>query len=554
MNVKSRFLLLISAFLLVQVHLMAVTSDNVQGVYLYSSTLSSQGIDVVTNKLKANSVNQVYLLVKGTSGVLTDSTLIADFITAAHNAGIEVHFWYGISQDVAFMTSHPDAVVYHCPKPGTNDNKPYPMTNDANGRMNFLYPGYKEYVLGNIEWLLKNFNCDGIHLDNIRYHHLVYSFDQYHIDRAKSIGCNTDSLLALFISNYSTYSGAGWIASYNSGDPNIVKWVNMRKDIVNEYILGVKNLIQQNKPAIELSASFTPELNNDAMVHYSQDYTICSPNLDRIMPSAFVIDYGGTPAWIKTVTEGALALVSTNCKISTGIQTSTTPATQVEQGIMSAVEGGSCGVVCNRFENTSDEQWAVIKNLYATVLPVELTSMTAEVNSDNVTLKWSTATETNNKGFEIERKSTNNTYTAIGFVDGKGTSTQAQRYSFIDKGLANGKYVYRLKQIDYDGSYTYSQEVETEVSKITTFSLSQNYPNPFNPVTTIKFSVPLKSAVSLKVYNTLGQVVLSLINNETMESGTHSITVDASNLSSGTYIYKLNAGNNVLSRKMTLVK
>ncbi len=554
MNVKLRLFLIISAFLFVQTSLIAVTSENIQGIYLYSSTLSSQGIETVTTKLKDNAVNQVYLLVKGTNGVLIDSTLLADFITAAHNASIQVHLWYGISQDVAYMNAHPDAVIFHCPKPGTNDNKPYPMTNDANGRMNFLYPGYKEYVLGNIEWLLRNFNCDGIHLDNIRYHHLVYSFDQYHIDRAKSIGCNTDSLLALFISNYSTYSGAGWIASYNSGDPNIVKWVNMRKDIVNEYIVAIRNLIQQIKPGIELSASFTPELNNDAMVHYSQDYTVCSPNLDRIMPTAFVVDYSSTPAWVQTVTEGAKALVASNCKITTGIQTSSLPATQVEQEINYAITGGSYGVVCHRFGNTTDEQWAIIKNYYATVLPVELTSLSAEASSDKVTLKWFTSTETNNKGFEIERKSEGHAYKTIGFIDGKGTTSQMQSYSFTDKGLSNGNYFYRLKQIDYEGSYSYSQEVEANVNNIITFNLSQNYPNPFNPATTIKFDLPNKSGVSLKVYNLLGQVVLNLINNETMESGSHSITMDASNLSSGTYIYKLNAGNNVLSRKMTLVK
>ena len=126
------------------------------------------------------------------------------------------------------------------------------------------------------------------------------------------------------------------------------------------------------------------------------------------------------------------------------------------------------------------------------VIPVELTSFTATANGKEVILNWSTATETNNSGFSIERKSANSDYSEIGFVPGFGTTTEPKSYSYTDSEVSSGKYTYRLKQIDFDGSYEYSQEVEVEVSAPLEFSLEQNYPNPFNPSTVISYSVTSK--------------------------------------------------------------
>ncbi len=184
-------------------------------------------------------------------------------------------------------------------------------------------------------------------------------------------------------------------------------------------------------------------------------------------------------------------------------------------------------------------------------LPVELSSFTASANQVNVTLNWSTATETNNNGFEIQR-STEGEFFTIGFVQGNGTTTEMHEYSYVDRDLSAGSYSYRLKQMDYNGSYSYSSVVDVDVSP-TQFELAQNYPNPFNPSTTINFTIPQSSVVTLKVYNTLGQEVKTLINGN-MESGVHSISFDASDLNSGIYFYKLEAGQFSDVRKMTLIK
>ena len=119
------------------------------------------------------------------------------------------------------------------------------------------------------------------------------------------------------------------------------------------------------------------------------------------------------------------------------------------------------------------------------IVPVELISLTALANGKEVTLNWSTATELNNQGFEVQRKFGSNDFLTVGSVKGHGTTTSPNQYSFIDKLVDPGKYFYRLKQMDFGGKYEYSQTVEVDVRLLDKFALEQNYPNPFNPTTTI---------------------------------------------------------------------
>jgi hypothetical protein len=174
------------------------------------------------------------------------------------------------------------------------------------------------------------------------------------------------------------------------------------------------------------------------------------------------------------------------------------------------------------------------------VIPVELTSFAASAINESVLLKWETATETNNKGFEIERSTDKSVFSTIGFVSGNGTKSEKSSYSFIDKSVTAEKYYYRLKQIDYNGAFTYSDIVEVDNVVPAVFNLSQNYPNPFNPSTTIKFGLPVDSKVTITIYNTVGENVGVLTNNN-YSAGTHSLNINVSDLSSGTYIYSLSA-------------
>ncbi len=186
-------------------------------------------------------------------------------------------------------------------------------------------------------------------------------------------------------------------------------------------------------------------------------------------------------------------------------------------------------------------------------VPVEFTSFIANAESNNVILEWSTATETNNSGFEIERKFMNSVYEAVGFVTGAGTTTEPRSYSFTDYQLSRGEYTYRLKQIDYDGSFEYSNEISVEVTAPSVYSLEQNFPNPFNPSTRINFSIAEAGIVKIIVYNMIGQEV-SLLLNDFEEAGQHTITFDASSLTSGVYFYKLETSKFIQTRKMILAK
>ena len=175
-------------------------------------------------------------------------------------------------------------------------------------------------------------------------------------------------------------------------------------------------------------------------------------------------------------------------------------------------------------------------------IPVELTSFTATIQFGIVNLHWTTATETNNLGFEIERKviqiEGNGEWITIGFREGYGTTTEPKEYSYSDDVsiLQASSFAYRLKQIDFDGSYTYSDEVLVNNPVLVDYALQQNYPNPFNPVTTISYSLPIKSQVELVVYNALGESIIQLVN-EVKEAGSYSVELIAESLPSGVYLY-----------------
>jgi len=188
-------------------------------------------------------------------------------------------------------------------------------------------------------------------------------------------------------------------------------------------------------------------------------------------------------------------------------------------------------------------------------VPVELTSFTAQASTEGVLLKWTTASELNNHGFEIERSQDGTEFYTVAFIQGAGTTTEGKEYSYTDNIEYKGgeTFFYRLKQVDLDGRIEYSDIVEVELDVPKDFALHQNYPNPFNPSTTIKYAVPKTSLVSIKVYDLTGQEVASLVN-EVKEVGTYEIKFDARNLASGVYIYRMIAGNFTSVKKLNILK
>ncbi len=191
-------------------------------------------------------------------------------------------------------------------------------------------------------------------------------------------------------------------------------------------------------------------------------------------------------------------------------------------------------------------------------IPVELTNFDAKAMDNKVVLNWATATETNNSGFAIERSNDGKVFEQIAFVPGNGTSTERHIYSYTDASSLSGTFTYRLRQVDFDGTISYSNAVEVTVGIPTEFVLSQNYPNPFNPTTKIAFAIPVESNITISLYNSLGQLV-STIAEGNYTVGNHEVNINASSLSSGIYFYTIeakgvNGKNFTATKKMALMK
>ncbi|MFO7524966.1 MAG: right-handed parallel beta-helix repeat-containing protein [Ignavibacteriaceae bacterium] len=207
----------------------------------------------------------------------------------------------------------------------------------------------------------------------------------------------------------------------------------------------------------------------------------------------------------------------------------------------------------------------VIFTPFSGPIPVELASFTANVSGNSVTLNWVTASEVNNMGFEIEKRLGNRPsavgnlsgggagWEKLGFVSGKGTTTDRQSYSYTDEALSPGQYSYRLKQTDFDGTFEYSNEVEVTISLPVNYALHQNYPNPFNPSTKISWQAPVGGHQTIKVFDVLGNEIATLVD-DYKPAGIYEVEFVASSFSSGVYFYQLKAGDFIQTRKMTILK
>jgi len=241
----------------------------------------------------------------------------------------------------------------------------------------------------------------------------------------------------------------------------------------------------------------------------------------------------------------------------------------IRQDITYPFHGDIAEVIIYNRTLTSDERSVVehyLANKYGisgAALPVELTSFTANVNEGKVQLNWQTATEVNNYGFEVEaaypkslpKEGASKDWLKIAFVRGNGNSNSPKNYSFVDSNLPNGKIEYRLKQIDADGKYEYSDVVEINVERPAQFKLAQNYPNPFNPETTIDYQLPINGNVTLKVFDMLGREVVTLVD-EFKQAGTYNYKFSAQRylLASGVYLYQLKAAGFTETKKFILMK
>ena len=242
---------------------------------------------------------------------------------------------------------------------------------------------------------------------------------------------------------------------------------------------------------------------------------------------------------------GDLSLMSTSPAIDVGDSSAVTETTDIANN--ARISGTTIDLGAYEYQ--------------AAVLPVELSSWSASANGRNVQLMWVTSTETNNYGFQVERRGVHagtttqasSAWQNIGFVPGNGTSASEHRYSYTDKNISPGTVAYRLKQVDNAGAFKYSQEMEVNMVSPRNFVLNQNYPNPFNPTTIISFQIPENVFVSLVIYDVTGRVISKLVSEE-MPAGSYTRTWNAHQAASGIYFYRLQAGVYNETRKLLLVK
>ncbi|MFI5406101.1 MAG: T9SS type A sorting domain-containing protein [Nitrososphaerales archaeon] len=364
--------------------------------------------------------------------------------------------------------------------------------------------------------------------------------------------CGTPGL----IWSFTTEPGGYWCDEFNT----LGNWTIVGPSGLTNW--SSNNSSSAGGTAPELMMSWDPAFNSESKIR-SVVFSLIS-NQWYSLSSNFFFDWYGDQSGIVTI-----GITYDSGATSTNLYTLTNPNGNVGPTVITGnFLTPSTGLLNAQIEITFNGNSFNIDNIYwdnmciSGLIPVELISFTSEVDNNVVTLLWQTATETNNSGFEIERLKDSKIeklqdWERIGFVEGKGTTTEIQSYSFTDK-PDPGIYKYRLKQIDYDGTFAYSSEIEVEVKAPNVFSLEQNFPNPFNPTTKIKYTIPEdvrseKQEVLLKVYDVLGNEI-SILVNELKTAGSYEVEFEGSKIPSGIYFYQLKANSFVETKKMVLLK
>jgi hypothetical protein len=343
-----------------------------------------------------------------------------------------------------------------------------------------------------------------------------------------------------------TYVSSGWNMDVGTSSWTISLWISNYTASTFGYIFG--NDITTSFRCFSAGAAGTGNIT-------LRGNGITNVNINGVLPGPTTVHivYDSTVPEIRTYVNGSFQSAVPQAALNL---TAAVPFKVGSYGTAASIPAGSL-LDEFRFYNRAlgvDEITATWNQTLPYIIPVELTSFTASVIGTNVNLNWTTASETNNNGFEIEKSLVGEiNWEKIAFVPGFGTTTEAKTYSFSEENVSTGVYKYRLKQTDFDGTFEYSNEIEVVVTAPVEYALKQNYPNPFNPATQIKFSIPEAGFVKMEVYNLVGEKVATLINKE-MNSGYHTIDFNAEDISSGVYVYTLSVNDFVTSKKMILMK
>ena len=329
-----------------------------------------------------------------------------------------------------------------------------------------------------------------------------------------------------------------------------INWSDQRNGIDNTDIFFARSTDGGNSWS-------APKKVNDDNSNRHQFFTWMT--IDQTNGAIYIVFYdrrntsgNATDVYVARSTNGGESF--TNFKVS---QSSFTPSASIFFGDYTNIAAFNKKVypIWMRLDGSALSVWTAIIHDSLVFVPVELENFTVQNESDKIILQWQTASELNNKGFEVQRKFGNSDFASVGFVEGKGTTTEKQFYNFIDKPSENGLYSYRLKQIDFNGVNHFSDEVEIQFVSSIQVHLEQNYPNPTNSRTVIQWSIPINAHVKLKLYDVLGREVLTLVDGF-REAGLYENQIDfnKTELPSGIYLYELRIGSVSALKKLILIK
>ncbi len=342
----------------------------VRAVWMWGSTVRAEGAENVAERLERHHINTVILLVRGTSGTVaykselapaSDPTQdpLADLIAACHPRGIQVHAWFCYNHDAAFADANPSERLWHHGNAGSNF-EPYEVTD---GRVCPASEAHLDYTKEMVREVLENYDVDGIQLDYIRYGHMLHCFCPAHVAKADALGINLARVRAeLFNTFYASPADPdAFVRAYESGDPDVTAWVNMRRQEITDAAREIRDLVKSIKPNAAFSASLMPEgaLESErsfADCHYGQNYADTADIYDFICPMAYHKGYGKSPSWSGTVAEGAIAATAGKCRVYGGVQAfGAVTGTDIAAAVQSIRDVGSDGFILFRYGTASDE-------------------------------------------------------------------------------------------------------------------------------------------------------------------------------------------------------
>lgn len=382
----NHFVMILSMLLLISSF---TCNAQIRGIRIPGSSISetpSENTALVT-KLTTNNVGDVFIWVQ-LDGTQSSAAKLSDFVPKAKAAGIKVHFVITVFKDIPYTDANPEAIVWKCPEMKTGVTYPHPRLMPIETKFaNFHEPGYARNIRSDIADFIQTYSPDGICLDKMNYSHFVYSFDPRSAQKAFDAGCDTTHFYSYFntIANYTTYATNNGIMNLYTteagGDPDVVKWFDMRKQVIAEFMQDVRDTIDVYSENIKLSALFRPTLATSTdsqkwQVMEGMDYAVHSAYLDYTIP-AMQPDYYDTGS-AGGITTTVVGLHTGSGKVVTQIHR-TGDASLLDAKFGASLTNGSHGVIVYNYPDITTAEWSVIQ---ARFNELKILSDNKEVNTN----------------------------------------------------------------------------------------------------------------------------------------------------------------------------